>query len=267
MSADGHRVRVATFNLLHGAGQHDRVVDLDRLRAAVRSLDADVLALQEVDRGQPRSHHADLTEVVAEAMGATSWCFLPVLVGEMIGDLRIPALGDEGPDRPAYGISIVSRHPATAWRSSRLPHLPVRYPQRRHDPRGLVRVREEPRAALLGEFSTPAGPLAVANAHLTFVPWSRRRQLRRLVRRLATVSGPLLLVGDLNLPAPRPARITGYTPLASRLTFPADRPTRQIDHILLRGSYGTVRAVSAPELPVSDHRPLVVDLDVAPAVS
>ncbi|MGI8458094.1 MAG: endonuclease/exonuclease/phosphatase family protein [Propionibacteriaceae bacterium] len=253
-------MRVATLNLLHGAAQYDQVVDLDRLADAVGSLDVDILALQEVDRGQPRSHHADLTEVVARAVGAKSWCFLPVLVGEMLGDLRIPARGDEGPGRPAYGLSIVSRYPATRWRSLRLPGLPVSYPRRGHDPRRIVSITEEPRAALLGEFDTPAGPLAVANAHLTFVPWSRRRQLRRLVRRLAAVPDPVLLMGDLNLAAPWPARITGYRPLATAPTFPADRPTRQIDHILLRGRLGAVARVSAPELSLSDHRPLIVDL-------
>ena len=35
-------------------------------------LDPDILALQEVDRDQPRSHLADLTAVAAEAMGAVS---------------------------------------------------------------------------------------------------------------------------------------------------------------------------------------------------
>ena len=48
-------MRLATFNILHGRGMGDGVVDLDRLAAAVRSLDADILALQEVDRDQPRS--------------------------------------------------------------------------------------------------------------------------------------------------------------------------------------------------------------------
>ena len=43
-------MRLATFNLLHGRSPADGVVDPDRLVAAVASLDADVLALQEVDQ-------------------------------------------------------------------------------------------------------------------------------------------------------------------------------------------------------------------------
>jgi endonuclease/exonuclease/phosphatase (EEP) superfamily protein YafD len=72
--------------------------------------------------------------------------------------------------------------------------------------------------------------------------------------------GPLLLMGDLNMAHPRPAQITGYRPLATHPTFPAPAPDRQLDHILLRGELGPVIASSAPELPVSDHRALVVEV-------
>jgi len=45
-------MRLATFNMLHGKSLTDGLVDLDRFADAVRTLDADVLALQGVDRGQ-----------------------------------------------------------------------------------------------------------------------------------------------------------------------------------------------------------------------
>ncbi|MGK5523302.1 endonuclease/exonuclease/phosphatase family protein, partial [Micromonospora sp. URMC 107] len=54
-------MRLATFNLLHGRSLADGLVDPDRLTAAVTALDADVLALQEVDRDQSRSGKLDLT--------------------------------------------------------------------------------------------------------------------------------------------------------------------------------------------------------------
>ena len=64
-------MRLVTFNILHGRSPADGRVDIDRFAAAVASLDADVLALQEVDRLQERSEYADFTAVAAEAMGAT----------------------------------------------------------------------------------------------------------------------------------------------------------------------------------------------------
>jgi endonuclease/exonuclease/phosphatase family metal-dependent hydrolase len=61
-------VRIATFNILSGRSPVDDRVDEDRFRRAVREIDADLLGLQEVDRNQPRSEHADLTAIAAEAM-------------------------------------------------------------------------------------------------------------------------------------------------------------------------------------------------------
>jgi endonuclease/exonuclease/phosphatase family metal-dependent hydrolase len=74
-------VRIATFNILHGRSPSDDRVDVERLAAAVKDLDADVLGLQEVDRDQPRSMGADLTAVAAEAMGAVDSQFVAALAG------------------------------------------------------------------------------------------------------------------------------------------------------------------------------------------
>ena len=49
------RLRLGTFNLLHGLSIRTATADEADLRSAAAALDADVLGLQEVDRGQPRS--------------------------------------------------------------------------------------------------------------------------------------------------------------------------------------------------------------------
>jgi endonuclease/exonuclease/phosphatase family metal-dependent hydrolase len=123
-------------------------------------------------------------------------------------------------------------------------------------------VHEEPRSVIIGQFSTPAGPVVVANTHLSFVPGWGRRQLTRMRRDLAASADPAVVMGDLNMPSPRPAAITGYRSLAEHPTFPLEQPDRQLDDILLRGDFGAVLGSSAPELPLSDHRALVVDLAV-----
>jgi endonuclease/exonuclease/phosphatase family metal-dependent hydrolase len=61
-------MRMATFNILHGRSVDDEDVHVDWLADFVRRLDADVLALQEVDCDQPRSAMADLTAIAAEAV-------------------------------------------------------------------------------------------------------------------------------------------------------------------------------------------------------
>lgn len=255
-------MRLVTFNLLHGRSLIDQEVDLDRLRAAVRVLDPDVLALQEVDREQPRSHLADLTAVAAEAMGAVAHRFAPAILGTPGPGWPPQTDQTDQSSAAAYGIALLSRYPATNWQVHRLPRVPVRFPMWGPRQRRLIMMNEEPRALVSAELATPAGPVTVANTHLSFLPGWGQFQLIAIRRRLASVSGPVVLMGDLNLSAPQPARITGYRPLARHATFPADDPWRQIDHILLRGRLGRVVGSSAPRLTLSDHRALVVDLDL-----
>ena len=85
-------------------------------------------------------------------------------------------------------------------------------------------------------------------------------QLRRVVRWLRTFPGPHALLGDLNLPAVAAGAARGFTVLGRRATHPAPQPRFQLDHVLGHGALPPVVHVDAPELDVSDHRPLVVEL-------
>jgi endonuclease/exonuclease/phosphatase family metal-dependent hydrolase len=252
-------MRVATFNILHGRSVRDGVVDLDRLRAAVRELDADVLAMQEVDCDQPRSELADLTAVAAEAMGAVSHRFVAAVSGTP-GATWIAATGREQPGTAAYGIALLSRYPAASWQVVRLPRIPVRFPMYLPGPGKVMMVREEPRAAVIARLDTPLGELTVANTHLSFVPGWNRVQLRRLMRAVRTHPAPWIVLGDLNLTPGAVAATTGLRPLVELATFPASGPDRQLDHILTDDDSLRVLGGSAPNLPVSDHRAAVVDL-------
>src|SRR5215218_6016615 len=133
-------MRVATFNILHGRSLSDDQVSVEALARAVRSLDADVLALQEVDRNQPRSHGADLTAVAAEAMGAVDHRFVAALSGSP-GATWVAATG----------IEQLSRHPVTAWEIVRLPALPAPVPVRFSGSRIPELVRDEPRVAVAAQ--------------------------------------------------------------------------------------------------------------------
>jgi endonuclease/exonuclease/phosphatase family metal-dependent hydrolase len=252
-------VRLATFNILHARSLSDGVVSVGRLQDAVRALDPDVLALQEVDMDQPRSARADLTAAAAEAMGAVSHRFVAALSGTP-GATWIAATGHEQPGTATYGIALLSRYPATNWQTLRLPRIPFRFPMYLPGPERVMVVREEPRAAVIAELETPGGPLTVANTHLSFVPGWNRRQLRRLCRYLGALPGPRLLLGDLNMTPPSVAACSRLHSLAAAPTFPASDPVRQIDHVLTDDTSLEVEGWSTPLLPISDHRALVVDV-------
>jgi endonuclease/exonuclease/phosphatase family metal-dependent hydrolase len=252
-------MRMATFNILHGRSVHDGVVHPDRLVDAIRQLDPDVLALQEVDLDQPRSGMSDLTAVAAAAMEAASHRFVAAIAGTP-GATWMAATGREQPGTSAYGIALLSRYPAVDWQVVRLPRIPMKFPMYLRGPNRVQVVKEEPRAAVLARLETPVGPLTVANTHLSFVPGWNRRQLRLLMRDLRGFPGPHVLMGDLNMPPARVARLSGLRALGETLTFPADRPQTQLDHILTDDDGLWVDSCSAPELPISDHRALVVDI-------
>ena len=267
-------MRLVTFNLWSGraaapSASRAKPVDLDLLRAAIRELDPDVLALQEVDRRQSRSQHADLAEVAAEAMGARDHRFVPTLAGtpgamwSLSGPLRHrPGAQQHGGEhRPTseYGIALLSRFPVLRWHDIPLPAIRPSFKVMLPLLRQHLTVGEEPRAAIIASVETPFGTMAVVNTHLTWIPGSGIRQLQEVTRFLDDITDPVLLVGDFNMWGPLPRMITGYRPLAEHRTYPAAKPNRQLDHILLRGSGPRVVSSRAVRLAVSDHLALVVD--------
>lgn len=241
-------IRFVTFNILHGRTVGGGV-DPALLRQAVTELAPDVLALQEVDFDQPRSGRADLTAVAAEAMGAVDHRFVAAISGTP-GATWMAATGQEHPGTAAYGIALLSRFPATSWQVLRLPRMPVRFP----------RLHDEPRAAVLAELRTPLGPLTVVNTHLSFIPGWNRRQLHLLYRDMRGFAGPRILVGDLNMPPVAVHRWSGLRTLAVAPTFPAPAPRRQLDHITTDDPALRGRALRTPLMPLSDHRPLGVEI-------
>ncbi|MBE7700383.1 endonuclease/exonuclease/phosphatase family protein [Oerskovia sp. Sa1BUA8] len=244
-------MRLATFNILHGRSTADDVVDVDRFARAVADLDADVLALQEVDRNQRRSGRADLARVAAEAMGAVDVRFAPTL----------DRWGASG--RSQYGVALLSRFPVLEWRTLPLPRRPWWRPL----PRGAGgrRLRwgwDEPRTAVVAVVATPQGRLTVVATHLSFLDGWGEHQLERLARGLEGAPRPLVLLGDLNLRSETPAIVTGWSPLVVARSYPVAHPMLQIDHVLADGEVRPLAPGRAVDTGLSDHRALVVDVEL-----
>jgi endonuclease/exonuclease/phosphatase family metal-dependent hydrolase len=110
-------------------------------------------------------------------------------------------------------------------------------------------------------------PVTVAATHLSNRQGHNVRQLRELQRVAGSRAAPRLLVGDLNLPSTVlvVASRRGWPETGRGRTWPNSAPTQQLDHVLRNDPAGVIRLRGARVVaaPVSDHRALVVELDIA----
>jgi endonuclease/exonuclease/phosphatase family metal-dependent hydrolase len=261
VTRDPALLRLASFNLMSGRSLPGGLIDPAMLRDAVTELDADVLALQEVDRYQPRSGSADQASVIAESMSAAARRFAETVHGSpgVAGWLPGRELIPDGDTTPGYGVALLSRIPVLEWHSLRLApargRFPIPIPSR---PVQVLWLRDEPRVAVAAVLEEPR--ITIACTHLSFVPHVSMRQLRLVKRWLATLPGPRVLLGDLNLPAGPVRRITRWTPLVTAPTFPSPAPRIQLDHLLADGLPPHQGPGHVVRLAVSDHLAAVADL-------
>ena len=253
-------LRVGTLNLASARDSRGRSLDAAGLRAALADLDVDVLAVQEVDVAQPRSHAVDQPAEVAAALGVGEWRFAAAVAGTPDPfrswtpvDPPVLRASWETPADPLYGIALFSRLPVRRWSVHALgtggARLPIRAPDPRTGENRLWWFPDEPRLAVAAELDG----CTVIGTHLSFAPHTALRQLRRLRRWAATLPGPVLLAGDLNLVGPVPARVFGAQRLVSAPSYPAAAPRVQFDHLLGPADAVPQRA-EVRALALGDHR-------------
>ena len=230
-------LRVLTYNIHHGEGE-DGVFDLERIGRVIKSVDPDVVALQEVDRSTARSSGVDQAKVLGELTR------MDAVFGE--------AMPYEG---GSYGEAVL-----TKWRVIKVANHPLPYD-----------TGQEPRAALavqiLPENNLPE--FIFVGTHLCHQSGQTRLwQCGMINTVLLNSTLPVLLAGDLN------ARI-GSKPMKELLengwadtepggkpTFPSDNPRRRIDYVLFRKSdpWKVVSVEVLDEPIASDHAPVLVVL-------
>ena len=227
---------VASYNV-HGCVGIDRREDPPRIARVLRELDADIIALQELDNYQ---HDG-------------TWCRH---IDYMSQQLSMESVA--GPtlwrDRGEYGIAILTR-------------LPVRASQRHEI---SVRLRE-PRCVLECELVHGDRSLRVVATHLGLRVQERHRQVQLLANLLAQAEPvmPTVLLGDFNewlrrsRPIRRIERVMGHAP--SVRSFPARWPVLALDRIWVRpvSHLRSLQAVSTIDSRIaSDHLPIRAILDL-----
>ena len=241
------RLRVVTYNV-HKCRGMDGMTSPQRIARILRTLNADVIGLQEILDVRDGPSELDQARHLADSFDGYSWC---------VGENRILQGG-------AYGNMTLSRLPIKAFHNYDLTH-------QNREPRGCLRTELS-----LDEKTT----LYAFNLHLGTGFIERRHQVRYLLRHLEKedVTGPRILFGDFNewtrglTTKTLTRKFDTFEPrimLKQRRTYPGSFPVLHLDHFYFDSTLHLehIHLVrSAEALVASDHLPLVADFSCAPAL-
>lgn len=234
--AGGDTLTVLAYNIHHGEGM-DSVLDLERIAALIRSVDPDLVALQEIDSVTTRTGEVDQAAELGRLTGLTP----------LYGRFMAYRGG-------AYGMALLSRWPIEQSTNYRLPD------------------GEEPRSALSAVVRVPDSGRAVrfVGIHFYRTDAERLAQARALGEALAGDTVPTILAGDFN--STPDSEVMSYLAESwhvvdkggDRLTFSSWDPVREIDYVLLRpGERFEILDQAVLDEPVaSDHRAVLVEVVV-----
>ena len=235
-------IHFMTYNIHKGIGGVDRRYDPDRIAETISHCKPDVVFLQEVDDGVPRSRKHRQVDVLADLLGFRHSAFQP--------NVRL-RVGN-------YGNAILSRFPL-----SDVQHLDVTIPMKKRR-RVLaahcrVQTEEHSRTVLL------------MNMHLGLAAFERRMQLRKLMQwdlfQHTHHDTAVIAAGDFNDVWGRLGNQIlepeGFHAASGKInTFPAILPVRPLDRVYYRGrlrvdhGYASHTKIARQ---ASDHLPLVTE--------
>lgn len=260
------------------------VIHNERLAERATQLDVDLLAIQEVDYFQERSHFADQAEVIAKAMRASYISRAFAITGtpgekwkkwersstkDVLGSSDKHINSADQNRQCFYGNGIISRLPIIEEFRLDLGRskvgaplaIPQTIPGQSRPKIKIIYIHDEPRVAHAVHLENG---ITVINTHLSFVPGMNAYQLRKIHHWAKTLPGEKVLVGDLNLPGRLPEKIMKWRSAAEQFTYPSWAARIQFDHILLSSAnLGNPRKLdfTSSSIMVSDHLPLGIEID------
>jgi len=276
--APAQKMRVISWNLLHGQvipplPEQDWQQNLiTSAKDVAKHFQPDFISLQEVDYLQPRSGNINQTKLIAESMGLKYWYYLPALLGtpgnrwKKVKNLEqgIISQNTNNPSsKTSYGIGFATSVPIKKIYTKALGRsilgIPLLIPKDNGKGARFIYVKDEPRVAIIAELENG---LTIATTHLSFVPFVNVFQLNRLISSLKKLPGLPVIVGDLNLPANIPSKVSRFKSLISQPTYPSWKPKIQFDYIMVANKQNVqAKPISTIKPSISDHVPIGVELN------
>lgn len=233
-------LRVMSYNIHHGEGL-DGKLDLERIAKVILDAKADIVGLQEIDRGVERTQKRDLPAELA------------ILTGLAVQfDKNIAHQGGD------YGNAVLTRFPIKRAKNTHLKSLA------NGEQRGVQQLVLE----------IHGREVLFMNTHLDArrEPAEREHSATEL-RAIAAAAGamPIILVGDFNAApdaksiAPIRDFLTDTWPAVSKepgFTIPVKKPTRRIDFIWITPASITPVKMSVLHSEASDHLPIAAELQL-----
>lgn len=229
------RLTFASYNIHKAVGTDGRR-DADRIITVLREIDADIIALQEVDRR----------------------------IGQRASVLDRAAL-DDTPWKP---VNVARRPRSLGWHGNA---LLVRRRFRVLDTHPLDLPTLEPRGAACADVEVDGVRIRIAGMHLDLSGLRRRDQIKAVLRHIAqcTPSCPAVLLGDFNQWGNQTGAMKefadGWHVLDTGRSFPSRRPIARLDRIVTSAEWGCLEQHvhhSAMAAQASDHLPIVAELEL-----
>lgn len=264
----GDTIRILAWNIAHGRGdveqgllqnwsggsRSDRLQRLERIADVLRTVDADVVVLNEVDFDADWSHGLNQAAFLARSAG------YPYRVEQRNFDFRLPFVDW------AFGNAVLSRFPVADAEWLDLP-----------EHAGWEAFLLGSKDAAVVRLRVGGAALTVVPVHLEFRPGTTRLRAVSVLERLREEeSAPVVLAGDFNTAPPTWPRVDSVTavgellergwtsaraersPVRSELTFPTYRPLESRDWILVEPPLEVVSAEVIEGVgTLSDHAPVV----------
>lgn len=231
-------LRVMSYNIHHGEGL-DGKLDLERIAQLITDAKADIVGLQEVDRGVTRTQKRDLPAELAKLTGLSVYF-----------EKNIPYQGGE------YGNAILTRFPIKRAKNTHYKML------RPGEQRGVQQVI----------LDVHGREVLFLNTHIDYRPDDAERmlntgELKEIVAAAGTM--PVIMTGDFNAaPDSRVIATIGtfLTDVWSKvgegpgLTIPVKAPKKRIDYIWITPAMLEPVTMHVPYSEASDHLPVVAEL-------